>query len=637
MEQQMSPSPRLDQETRSSGSDSVPLSRPPRAGNAGLAALLFAATIAAVACGGSEAPGPATPPSPPPGTPGSPTPPPATPTAASLELVVSKAAMAANASDKIDVSVRALDSSRISIKGVPVALAADSGVLAAPSGSVTGTGGDVTSTFTLGQDRANRTVTITATSGTLTTSAQIVISGSTVQLTASKNVVANATEPVTLAVVLRDAAGQPLSNAQVSFSTTQGTLAATTAVANAEGRASTTLTGVVSAATVTATALGTSANATVNSDNQVLPPVQPTNIQIRSLLLQANPTVIGPNTTPNGRNSVDLQLTVLGDLPAAGTQPAAFNVPVTNARARFRILNNPPRGALSVDTTTNPVLSNAAGQANVAFIPGAATSATNGVIVCAKVDGFTPAGGGGLFGCAADEVSARLTIGLDALFVRISTNNEIEKVDNNLNYIKRFSIVVTDAVGRGVPGVQVTPTLEPLYYYKGPWLYNGTSWVRGVLGVVNNVPTILPATRECANEDTNNNGVIDVVPAKEDVNRDNRLWPGQVAATAMDNNGVTDSTGFVILQVKYGQIYAYNATYRIKVSGKVGGSEGVTTYDYFLSALVNDVTSENTPGAFVQAPFGKVVDAVTLSAPRTMANGETLPAGTVLEACANPD
>lgn len=610
-------------------------------------------------CGGS-APGPS--PAPPPGG-GTPT-----PTAASMELSLTRTSIPASESESVGVTVTALDADRQAVADVPIQLSADSGILEPPSGPATGSDGKVTTTFRLGQDRANRVVTINATSGGLTgKSATINVTGSTVQLTASPSLVRNAQEPAQLGVLALDAAGQPQSGVTVTFSTTQGTLAAPSAITGADGRAAGTLTGVVSSASVTASAVGASAVATVQAASQTLPDLKPDGVVIKTLLLQANPSAVGPNAAGASGNSADIQLSVLGDIVVDGVTQSK-GVPVVNARAKFRIANNPPLGALGVDTNVNPALTNDAGQTIVAFVPGSATSGTNGVTICASVEGFTPSGGGGLNGCQANEVSVQLTIAQQALFVKISTNNEIEKVDNNLNYRKPFSIAVTDAVGRGVAGVTVTPTLKPIYYYKGPWALVGDFWTRGSMVVApsdgnpNTPPPTPPDEGEarcvfppgidadspdceerprefvadggvrCENEDLNNNGIVD---PGEDRNYDGRLWPGQVASTFMENGGRTDSTGFVVLRVKYGQRFATNATYDIIVSAKVGGSEGVETFRYNLAPATEDVKNKDSPGAFVTAPFGIATYPVQLQEPVTAPDGTILPAGQILQPCQN--
>ncbi len=77
---------------------------------------------------------------------------------------------------------------------------------------------------------------------------------------------------------------------------------------------------------------------------------------------------------------------------------------------------------------------------------------TDQIVICASVDGVATLPNGGVAPCNANEKAAKLTISQQPLFVRISTNNEIAKVNNNLDYEKLFSIYVTNAAGQGVAG-----------------------------------------------------------------------------------------------------------------------------------------------------------------------------------------
>lgn len=573
-----------------------------------------AAVAMLVGCGGSEAPGV-----------GSSTPVTPAPTASRIELNLSRTTISSRAGETVSVEVVAKSSANTTVVGVPVEVSADSGILQIASNPVTDSSGKVTGSFSLGQDRANRVVTITAKSGSLTASGTVQVTGSTLQLVLTpSNTVTSAQDAVTITATVQDAASQPLNNVVVQFATTQGSLAAPTTSTDASGRASVTITGIVSSATVTATAVNVSQSASINASSQTLPDVGPAGVTIKSLLLQANPTVIGPNSNGNAGNSTEIQATVLGDIVASNST----GVPVQNARVRYRILNNPPLGSLAVDTRVNPALTDEAGKSINTFVPGSATSGANGVTVCASVDGFTPPSGSVSLGCNANEVGARFSIAQQPLFVRVSFNNRIEKVDNELNYEKSFSVSVTDSVGRGVPSVQLTATLLPKNYFKSDYAYVGSAWRQGRLakgdgrvlpsddlcanpaGIDVDDPACLRASfvigdiTTCENEDLNNNGILDPFPSDNDLNKDGILWPGQVAAATFLNNATTDSTGFGILKIKYGQLFATWVEIEIKVTAKVGGTEGLTTLPFVLAAEVGDATSEDSPGSFVQSPFG---------------------------------
>jgi hypothetical protein len=542
----------------------------------GIIAALASAAALFVACGGS-APGPA--PADPTGPGGGVSP------LSALELTTSVASIQAKAGETATVTITAIDANRNALAEIPITLSADSGIVVA-SAAQTDASGKITATFEPGSDRGNRDVTIRATSGAITTTTILKVQGTTLSLSASPPTATSPTTPIELAATVVDAASVPLSNVVVSFATTGGTLSSAVATTDTTGVAKVTLTGVVSNVTVTATGANASSQASVQAGTTQLPQLAPQNVIIRDLSVQVNPSVVAPNGPGSQANFSQLEIRVLGDLvPALG-------IPVGNAPVRFRIASSPPFGTLSVDTTMAPVLSNLAGLASARFIPGEATTGTDQVVICASVDGVAslPIGATEVRApCNLNEKPVRLTVSQQSLFVRISTNNEIQKVDNNLNYEKLFSIYVTNAAGQGVAGANVSARLLPLKYYKGHMEYIGGNW------------TPVAPIYECENEDKNFNGILD--SGDVDLNNDGKLYPGQSAAFTLDNGGVTDSSGFVILRVKHGQSFYFWAEYQIEARTSTAGTERLTTMDYRLSAATADVTSQSGPG-FAVSPFG---------------------------------
>jgi hypothetical protein len=300
--------------------------------------------------------------------------------------------------------------------------------------------------------------------------------------------------------------------------------------------------------------------------------------------------VTGPNSPGSSGNFSTIEVRVTGLINNTN------NVLVVNAPVKFRIAPNPASplfGQLEIDTAVNPVLSNTIGIATNRFIPFAATSGTDAIVVCASVVGLTtPATPGLVFPgnpCDANEKPVRLTIAQQPLFVKISTDNQIEKTDNGLTYTKKFTVNVTDAAGRGVPGVAITPRLKPLSYGKGFYVFTGDAWAKA-------------AEQICANEDTNFNGILDSQDNNE--NGDAFVWPGQAAAVSVTNNGVTDGTGFVVLSLKYGQRFGTWATYQIEARAAVGGTEGVALFDFTLSVATDDIKNKEATPGFQTSPYG---------------------------------
>jgi hypothetical protein len=539
-----------------------------------LAALLAGAAIVA-ACG-DEAPGG--------GTGGGGT---AVPTTvASIEMSTSRSSIPARAGESVDITVTALDSSRRAVPDVDVTMSSDSGVLTSATGKTDATG-RLVAKFELGQDRSNRTVTVSAKAGTYTSSATIQVTGTTLTLTSNASSVSGPSAKARLSARLIDAASEPISGAAIVFSTDQGTLSSTTSTTDASGTASVDISGISSVANIVARSGNTEGAVTIRATTTGPVTLEPAGVVVKDLIIQANPAVTGPNQPGNTGNFSSIDVRVFG------TVGTTENVQVRNAPVRFRIATTPPYGTLEVDTAVNPALTNDAGLASNRFVPGGATTGTDAIVVCASVDGLdAPATPGLDFPgnpCTAKEKPVRLTVAQQALFVRISTDNQIEKTDGGLTYTKKFTVNVTDAAGRGVPGVVVTPRLLPLFYLKGFYVLGEEQWVKE-----RNV--------SCPNEDTNFNGILDGQDRNE--NGDAFVWPGQAAAISVANNGVTDGTGFVILSLKYGQRFGTWAVYQIEARASVGGTEGVAQFDYGLDVATSDIKNKEATPGFQTSPHG---------------------------------
>jgi hypothetical protein len=500
--------------------------------------------------------------------------------------------MPTKAGETTTVTITAIDANRRAVAEVPLTLSADSGILTAENSAFeTDAQGKLAATYEVGADRGNRDVTIRALSGGVTGVIVLRVEGTSLAMTASPAIANTATTPVEITTTVADSAGVGLPGVVVSFATSGGALSGTTVTTDATGTAKVTLTGVISDVVVSATGANATAQVSVKAGNTALPPVSPAGIAIKDLTIQANPSVVGPNLSGGQQNYSQLDIRVTGDLGAA------LGIPVENAQVRLRIATSPPFGTLSIDTSTAPVLTNASGSVSARFIPGSATTGTDQVFVCASVDGGPAVlPGGGETPCNASEKAVKLTVSTQPLFVRISTHNLIRKVNNDLDYEKDFSIYVTDAAGRGVPGANVSVRLLPLSYRKGFMAFVTGEW------------RVQPGAIWCPNEDLNFNGVLDsgdgdVNPPNVNGNNDGILWPGQSAAFTLQNAGVTDSAGFVNLTLRYGQRFAFWAEYQIEARASTAGSERLTTMDYLLAAAQSDVTNTAGPG-FALSPFG---------------------------------
>ena len=92
------------------------------------------------------------------------------PTASDLVLVLSSDSIANTGSETVTATVTALDGNRNALANVPVTITADSDAVVTLSGTtnVTNASGVITATVSIGSNRTNRTIVVSARSGTLT-------------------------------------------------------------------------------------------------------------------------------------------------------------------------------------------------------------------------------------------------------------------------------------------------------------------------------------------------------------------------------------------------------------------------------------------------------------------------------------
>jgi len=146
-------------------------------------------------------------------------------------------------------------------------------------------------------------------------------------------------------------------------------------------------------------------------------------------------------------------------------------------------------------------------------------------------------------------------------------------------------------VGGAVQGAVVTLDPVPTLYAKGYYVATLLRWVPVVTGF-------------CANEDANNNGILD---PSEDINNNGRLDPGNVVTTSV-TSVTTDSTGFGAFDVLYAQQYATWTSVALTARTKVGGSEDIEVANFVLPASAADLTNINASPPGQPSPFGIAPD-----------------------------
>ena len=428
------------------------------------------------------------------------------------------------------------------------------------------------STSASGQDTFTLTAvvggtdTITATGLSLTSAVSVVVSTQSFAFTSPA--VANA--PLNLGAtgtltVKWSAAGVPQTGQTVTFSTTRGTLSASTAVVDSSGNASVTITSnTAGPSVVSATATGVSAQASFD-----FIATTPTGVSV-----QASPSTIAP----------EAQSTI------TATVRDANNNLVEGKVVNFTITQDATGGSLSVASATT----NVQGQASTVYTATSSTSATNGIVVSATVAGFPAATG-----------TATLTVGGQSVFLSLGTGNLVGLGPSpNTQYSYPYSVQAIDAAGAGVDNVTVTFTVTSLGYAKGSQSYQtppGEWEPTYAVASSSPYPDELPGFNGfCLSEDVAGNGIL--TPG-EDYNGNGKLDPGLVVSTDV-GSAVTANGGTATVNLIYPKDHALWVAVKLTATATVSGNQSSTSTSFVLTGLAADYTTPTVSPPGRISPYG---------------------------------
>jgi hypothetical protein len=378
---------------------------------------------------------------------------------------------------------------------------------------------------------------------------------------------ANATVPLgtpATVTVKWSASGAPQVGKTVTFSATRGVLSAGSAVTDASGNAT---------VTISSTTAGPAAISATGAGVSALINVAFVATTANSITIQPSPATIAPQ----------------GQSTITATVRDAQNNLVQGQTVNFTITQDATNGSLSVGSA----ITNAQGQASTVYTASSTTSAKNGVVVSATVQG------------TAVSNSASLTVGGQAIFLSLGTGNTITTGPiTNTQYQLPYSVQAIDAGGNGVNNVSITFTVTSLGYLKG-----GRSWNAGMTTWVTTSTTLagdayvytLAGINGCRTEDVNNNGILD---AGEDYNNNGKLDPGLVAATDV-GSATTGSGGTAAVNIIYPKDHSYYVAVRLTATATVNGTQSSTSADFWLPGLAADFNTQTTSPPGPTSPYGQ--------------------------------
>lgn len=501
---------------------------------------------------------------------------------ADLVLTLSKSQIANTGSDNVTVTVTAIDAARNALGAVPVTVSADADAIVTAAGTETADDGTLAGTLTIGANKSNRVITVTAVSGEVSRSATIQVSGTSISTVLNPAVLPPST-PGDVQIRVVDQAGNPMPNETVLI--TAAGLSPAEASGTTDGNGAYVFEYTAPAATgdypITVNVAGA-------SDQQILQ-VQTTGTRpavttaITSSSVSANPSVVAVNLPDSSANRSEIRALFLG----------ADNRPIPNVRVLFDLDGDTQSigGTFTAGGGTQPLYSDANGVVTTAYVPGTRSSPTDGVTIraCYGVSDTDP----NLLNCTTNTTET-LTVTSEPLNVTIGTNATI--IVGTLTYTKQFNVSVVDSSGAAKADVNLVASVDLPRYRKGRYVVGANGWFK-------DGPLISGDYAICANEDDNRNGVLE---AGEDNNGNGALEPRKADVRVRLLSTKTNASGSAVLEVTYDQDHGswVDAVITVSASG-IAGTEGRAVYT--LSPVpvdANAVRNTTVPPAFVTSPYG---------------------------------
>lgn len=534
-----------------------------------------------------------------------------TATVASITLDLGgKTSVSNSGSETVTATVTAKDANNVVVSGATVAVRADSGDVSILS-ATTDSKGQATATVTIGDDKSNRTIQVTATAGSLSQTKSFRVTGSAVNATAVPSVIApGGSGEIQYQVV--DVNGNALRQQSITVSSSVGSATALT-----DNNGVYTYAYTAPAATGDVVFTATSAGATQQETVTVQPVTGASKPSVTpgvilSAFVEANPSVVTVNEPGQSSNRAAIRALFTG----------ANNASIQNVRVRFDLAGDANSVGGTLSSGSSIVYSDANGEASTFYVPATKASPTNGVTVRACY-GYTDTDM--LANACPNEATVTLTVVSGAISVSITSDGKLIELNNGLQLAQDFAVTVNDSAGRAKGGVDLVPSIDLLSYAKGSWSSSSggdsTSWsFNPTQSFWDNSGNYRPTYEvdplgPCLNEDRNRNGILEAAEDSVSLaytktqggNGNGMLDPRKSDVLITINDGVsakTDTNGFAKVRIIYGRSVAGWLKYNILVAASgISGTEGRASWVSVLRVPVDDLNQAGTP-AFVDSPYG---------------------------------
>ncbi|WP_374489819.1 Ig-like domain-containing protein [Zoogloea sp.] len=591
-------------------------------------------------------------------------------TATQISLMVSSATLQTDGSSTVTVTATLKNNSNAIVSGQAVSFSATSGTLSAAS-ATTGSSGTATVTFNSNDNKVNRTVTITATSGTLTKTVQVAIQGTSLGFGGDISGVVGAT--TTMSVNVLDGASKAVANQVVTLTSARGNPVPSTATTNSAGVATFSFTpGVSGTDTITASALGASLsqslvvsamNFTITSpaSNVTYVPVsacQPVTAYLASgttsnvkfatsrgsIYASSAACIAGGGSssvdvTPSNSGSTSTAIAYVSSATVGDTQVTATatdsNGVTGSAKRTLTFVSTTPsqiqvqssssvlavNGSSSVtalvrDASGNPVYNQtvvfSAPNGGGTPSPSTATTNTSGVATTTFIADSTTSG--------FSAVAVRAELQSNSSIYATSSLTVAGQATNTLLGTDGLIVILSNPIKyRQVWTAVVSDTAgNPMANQQVSAAIRGVEFQKGVYEVRSSKWQKKDPYSTCPAEDANNNGVVDSGEVG-DADGDGVLEPNGAATVhipdASTSVATTDAAGNATFYVDYLPSYAGWVKVELKVSAVVSGSNTVASRVFMLDVPVSVTSDIAASPAFQSSPFGTDTTAPACSNP----------------------
>lgn len=578
---------------------------------------------------------------------------------ASVTLLSGSPQLGSNPEQSVSITAIVRDANNNLLSGVPVTFAATSGSLELPAGGgnsqpETNSSGQVTATLSAGGDYTNRTITVTASGGQVSSSVDVAVTGTSLTISGAGS--AAFTDETELLIELKDSVNEPVPNRTLSVSSDLGNpISASTLTTSSTGRVIVIVTADTAGEDVIrAEGSGASASHALNVSGDHFQFLAPDSgemldmgecAEIRVEWLQNGSAAVSETvnfSTTRGTLHTDAGCTTPGN-SAVTSGAGVATLWVTSANAGSASLtafvNDGPSTSRTVNfiatvpatlnlqaspTTIGPNNSSTSDQQSTIT---ATVRDANNNLVAGKLIRFSiieDNSGGALTNATATTnlqgratttyVPSSATTAKDGVRIRaIVDENDAVTSDvlltvaqsplfvrlgtgNLINaptsttYAMPWTIIVTDASGNAAANAQIALSVNP---------FDGLAYSKGQYVDNGNNVWEQDIDDVCANEDVNLNGILD---PGEDANGDGKLTPGNVASVPTSVS--TGADGTVEINVTYPRQYGNWVRVTLTASSGVDGTESTDTASFWLPVLAADLTNTDVAPPGAVSPFG---------------------------------